>query len=60
MSTTEYKNMKAKCVEMDNPDAVVLHEVEFDRKESGAWTSHVVRIMATDPQDAINAIRSST
>lgn len=56
----EYKNLTAKCLERDNPDEVVLHEVSFDRKESGAWTSHVVRIMATDPQDAINAIRRST
>jgi hypothetical protein len=54
----EYKNLTAKCLERDNPDEVVLHEVEFDRKESGAWTHHVVQIMATDPQDAINAIRT--
>ena len=57
----EHRNMRAKCVDRDNPDDVVLHEVSFDRKESGGdWVSHVVRIMATDPQDAINAIRSNT
>lgn len=54
---SEYRNMQAKCIDKDNPDEVVLHEVMFDRKDSGVWTSHVVRIMATDPQDAINAIR---
>lgn len=49
--------MTARCLDRESIDEVVLHEVEFDRKESGAWTHHVVQIMATDPQDAINAIR---
>jgi len=53
----EYKNMKAKCLDKRSDDPVVLHQVEFDRKESGVWEHLVVEIMATDPIDAINAVR---
>ena len=60
MSTTEYKNMTAKCVDKKNTNEVVLHEVYFDRKElAGTWSSHTVRIMATDPMDAIKKVRGS-
>ena len=59
MGTNEYKNMTAKCVDKKNTDAVVLHEVSFDRKDSdGNWSSHAVRVMATDPMDAIKKVRA--
>jgi hypothetical protein len=58
MSIVEFKNMRGKCLDKDSFDEVVLHEVEFDRKDSGVWEHHVVQIMATDPMDAINAVKS--
>ena len=60
MTTKEYKNMTAKCVDKKSTDAVVLHEVSFDRKGlDGKWSSHAVRIMATDPIDAIKQVRGA-
>ena len=57
MSKNEYRNLIAKCIDKESIDEIVLHEVEFDRlEEDGVWTSHVVRIMAKDPIDAINVI----
>jgi hypothetical protein len=53
----EYKNLTARCLDTESIDEVVVHEVEFDRKESGAWTHYVVQIRATDPLDAINAVK---
>lgn len=57
MSVLEIKNCRAKCIDRDNPAEVVLHEVEFDLKDSGDWGHKVVQVMATDPMDAINYIR---
>lgn len=55
----EYRNMTAKCIDRDNPDAEVMHEVSYDCKNpDGNWTSHVVKIMATDPMDAIKRVRT--
>jgi len=57
---SEYKNMAAKCIDRNSPDDVVLHEVYFDRKEpDGNWTNQVVRVMATDPMNAIKQVRTS-
>jgi hypothetical protein len=53
----EYKNMKGRCVDKESTDTVVLHEVEFDRKDSGVWEHHVVQFMAKDPVDAIDAVK---
>ena len=56
----EYRNMTAKCVDKKNTDAVVLHEVSFDRKDSNSnWISHAVRILATDPMDAIKKVKAT-
>ena len=61
MSQTEIKNVRAKCIDMNNPAEIVLHEVYFDIKESGDdWKRHSVQIMATDPLDAIAAVRQRT
>jgi len=57
MSTTEYKNMTARCLDKESIEEVALHEVEFDRKDSGVWEHLVIEVMATDPMDAINAVR---
>jgi hypothetical protein len=55
---TEYRNMKAKCIDRDSADELVVHEVTYDRKDpDGNWTSHVVQLMATDPMDAIDRQR---
>jgi hypothetical protein len=57
MSMTETKGYMARCIDMTSNEELVAHEVEFDRKDSGVWVHHVVRILATDPLDAINAIK---
>lgn len=58
MSMTEVRHLQAKCLDMGNDDAVVLHQVDFEIKESGGnWLQHSVEIMATDPMDAIDYVR---
>lgn len=58
MSTTQVKNYMARCIDMSSDEELVAHEVEFDRQESGGlWTHHTVRVLATNPLDAINAIK---
>jgi hypothetical protein len=42
---------------MSSDEEVVAHEVEFDAKDSGVWSHHVVQVMATDPMDAIKYIK---
>ena len=60
MKTTEYRNMKAKCIDRNNPSDVVMHEVSYDNKETdGNWTNLVVNIMATDPMGAIKKVSNS-
>jgi hypothetical protein len=57
---TEYKNMRAKCIDKNNPDEVVLHEVYFEFKDlEGNWVDHTVKVMATDPMDAIRTVSST-
>jgi hypothetical protein len=57
---SEYRNMKAKCLDRTSSDDVVLHEVYFERKEpDGSWTDHLIQIMATDPMDAIQIVRTT-
>ena len=58
MSMIETKNFNARCVEQDDSRSSVLHEVSFDLKESGVWGNKTMRVMATDPIDAINYVRS--
>ena len=58
MSTTEVKNFICECMDKQSQNAVVLHRVEFEIKESGGnWIEHSVEVMATDPIDAINHVR---
>jgi hypothetical protein len=43
---------------MRSNDAVVLHQVDFEIKESGGdWIQHSVEVMAEDPIDAIDYVR---
>lgn len=58
MSTTQLRNLKARCLDRDNPSNIVLHEVSFELTESGDdFKPHVMQVMATDPMDAINHVR---
>jgi hypothetical protein len=58
MSQTQTKNFRAKCLDLKNPDEVVLHLVEFEISESGGeFKPHQVEVMAQDPMDAIDAVR---
>lgn len=56
MSMQELKNVRARCIDRNNPEDVVLHEVTFDLRDSGVWQSMSVEVMATDPTDAIKYI----
>lgn len=59
MSVTEIRMCRAECLEKDaDHNALVLHKVDFEIKESGDdWKPHSITLMATDPMDAINAVR---
>jgi len=58
MSATEIKNMIARCLDKKSVEEIVLHEVEFEIKESGGdFKLHVVQVMAKDPIDAIDYVR---
>jgi len=58
MSTTELKNLCARCIDKESIEDIALHEVKFEIKESGGdWKPHVVQVMATDPMNAIDYIR---
>ena len=58
MSMTELRHLQAKCLDMRSNDAVVLHQVDFEIKESGGdWVQHSVEVMAEDPMDAINYVQ---
>ncbi len=56
MSVQELKNIQAKCLDRNNPESVVLHEVTFDMRDSGVWQPMAVKVMATDPSSAIQYI----
>lgn len=50
----EVRNITARCLDMTNNSTFVEHEVSYEVKDSGVWVSKTVRLMATDPMDAIN------
>jgi hypothetical protein len=56
MSIQELKNIRARCIDSNNPEDVVLHEVTFDLRDSGVWQPMLVEVMATDPSDAIKYV----
>ena len=61
MSTTEIRNIFARCIDKESIEEVALHEVNFEIKESGSdWKPHVMQVMAKDPMDAINYVRVET
>lgn len=53
----EYRNLSARCLDMNSNDDVVLHEVNYEYKDSGVWVAKTVSMYATDPQDAIETVR---
>lgn len=53
----EIRNVSAKCIDMNNPSAMVLHKVDYEYKDSGVWVGKTVQVMATDPMDAIKYVR---
>jgi hypothetical protein len=53
----ELRNIKARCVELNDTAPIVLHEVSYEVKDSGVWVSKVMDVMATDPMDAIAYLR---
>jgi hypothetical protein len=57
MSMIEFRNLAGMCLDFHNTDAVVLHEVSYQVKDSGVWVDKKVQVMATDPMDAIDHIR---
>lgn len=57
MSTTQIRNLTARCLDRDNPSDIVLHEVKYELQESGAWVDMTTQVMATDPMDAINVVK---
>jgi hypothetical protein len=58
MSTTEIRNLTSRCLDRESIDEIVLHEVNFEIKESGGdWHPHRIEVMAKDPMDAINHVR---
>lgn len=57
MSMTEVRNMTARCLDTASNAALVLHEVGYELKDSGGWIDKTVQLLATDPIDAINAVR---
>ena len=59
MSVQELKNMRAKCLDRNNQENVVLHEVTFDLRDSGVWQPMSMQVMATDPMDAIKYVTNT-
>ena len=59
MSMTEYRNMSARCLDMNSNADIVLHEVSYEVKDSGVWVSKTTQVRATDPIDAINYIKGA-
>ena len=58
MSMTEVRNITARCIDKNSIEESVLHRVDFEMKESGSdWVAHSMEIMASDPMDAIKAVR---
>jgi hypothetical protein len=56
---SEIKNIKARCLDKDSDEAVVLHEVNYEIKDSGVWIAQTKQVMATDPMDAIIYIKTT-
>jgi hypothetical protein len=59
MSVQELKNIRARCIDRNNPEDVVLHEVTFDLRDSGVWQPMITQVMATDPMDAIKYVTNT-
>jgi hypothetical protein len=54
---SELRNIKARCVELNDTAPIVLHEVSYEVKDSGVWLAKTADVMAKDPMDAIDYIR---
>lgn len=57
MSMTQVRNLTARCLDRDNPSDKVLHEVRYELLTADGWADESMAIMATDPMDAINAVK---
>ena len=49
----ETKNLMAKCLDRNNPDNMVLHEVSYEQFVDKTWQPKTITLMATDPMQAI-------
>jgi hypothetical protein len=50
------KNLRAKCIERDNPDEYVMHEVSYQTNAQGEWVDMTSHVVARDPQHAIELV----
>jgi hypothetical protein len=54
---SEVRNIRAKCVELNDTAPIVLHQIDYEVKDSGVWLTKSVQVMAKDPMDAIDYIK---
>jgi hypothetical protein len=56
--SVQINNLQAKCLDRNSPHDLVLHEVRFDLQNNGQWEPKSMEVLATDPMDAIETVRS--
>lgn len=55
----ELRNIRARCIDRNSNDDVVLHEVNYEAMENNNWIAKTIQLMATDPQNAIEKFRGN-
>jgi hypothetical protein len=54
----ELKNIRARCIDRNSNDEIVLHEINYEAMENDNWVAKTIQLMATDPHNAIQIFNS--